>query len=238
MKHEQYMHQSTTTLALLRGLLALQTLHLGSPLSLDLSLSPRQPTVFAVIRLSNDAGLFGGPTNLPVRLTIHVARTQLRAGLSIGGLNVGNHGAILSRRDYHIRLSRILLDDTGNSDSVQLPAGGSIPGRWELPFLLETDTNILAVRVPFRIEVIPDIAGLGGVDGVVSSKRAVLAGEPFRSALFEDNASGDDVFSACALRAETLSGGVPGVSVCCSLGSVRGVSNVREREEFRERKRW
>ena len=226
MKHEQYIHQSTTTLALLGGLLALQTLHLGSPLSLEKPLSPRQPTVFAVVRLSGDTGLFGRPTNLPVCLTIHVARTQLRARFSIGSLNAGNHGAILSRRECHIRLSRLLLDDTGNSDSVQLPAGGSVPGRGQLPFLLEADSNILAVRVPFRIEVIPHIAGLGSVDGVVSSKRAVLAGEPFRSALFEDNASGDDVFSACALRTETLSGGVPGVSVCCSLGSVRGVSSL------------
>lgn len=90
--------------------------------------------------------------------------------------------------------------------------------------------------MPLGVKIVPDIPGLGGVDGVVSTDITVLAGEPFRPALLVDNASRDDVFAACALRSETLSGGVTRVSVCGTLGGVRGVAGLRDGEEFRERR--
>lgn len=79
-----------------------------------------------------------------------------------------------------------------------------------------------------RIQVVPDIAGLSSVDGVVAAHGAVVAGEPFGAALFEDNATGNDVLAAGALCAQTLSSGIAGVSVGRSLGGVRGVTHLGE----------
>lgn len=84
------------------------------------------------------------------------------------------------------------------------------------------------------VKVVPHIARFRSVDGVIPANRAVLAGEPFRPALAVDETARNDVFAAGALRTETLSGGVLGVSVCGTLGGVRSVSDVREREKFRE----
>jgi hypothetical protein len=92
--------------------------------------------------------------------------------------------------------------------------------------------------MPFRIEVISHIASLCGVDGVVSTHRTVLAREPLRSALSEDNAAGDNIFTTGFLRTEPLPSRITGVSVCSTLGGVRGVTDIREREEeFRDRRR-
>lgn len=211
--------QSTTTLALLGRLLALQTLHLGSAISLDLSLSPGQPTVLAIERLSRDTGLFSSAPNLPVRLTIHITRTQLRPRRSIRRPNTSNHSPILIRRHDHVWLNRHICN-TRYSDPVQLPAGRSVPRRGELSLLLETNPDIFAVRMTLGVKVVPHIARLRSVDGVVPANRAVLPGKPFRPALAVDETARNDVFAAGALRTETLSGGVLGVSVCGSLSGM------------------
>lgn len=92
--------------------------------------------------------------------------------------------------------------------------------------------------MPLGIEVISHIASLRGIDGVISAHRTVLAGEPLRSSLSEDNATRDNIFTTGSLRAESLPSRITGVSVCSTLSGVRGVTDVREREEeFRDR-RW
>lgn len=58
---------------------------------------------------------------------------------------------------------------------------------------LEYNTNVLAFWVLQRVFVVFYVAGLGGVDGVVASHAAVVAWEPFRAALAEDDVARDHV---------------------------------------------
>lgn len=202
---------------LLRSLLlALQTLHLGSALSPSLALPPRKPSVATVIRLGRDASLFSSATNQPVGLTVHISRAQLRARLGIHSLDTRHTGPVLINRSDQVRLERNRIDarDIGH---IQLPATGRVARDRELPFLLENDPNIPATGVSLGIEVVPDIAGLRGVDGVVTAHGAVLAGKPFRPPLPENDASRHDVLAACALCAEALAGWIARVPVGRSL---------------------
>lgn len=73
---------------------------------------------------------------------------------------------------------------------------------------------------------------------MVPSHVAVLAREPFRPALPEDDAPSNHVFSVGALRAEALSRGSSCVSVSCTLSGVGGVTDVREGEESKRGGRW
>lgn len=97
LKIRQLIDQLTATLALLRGLLlALKALHLGSTFGSSLPLSPGQPTILALIGLGGDAGLLSSATNLPVRLPVHVSRTQRGASGGIGGHHAGDHRALFN----------------------------------------------------------------------------------------------------------------------------------------------
>lgn len=55
------------------------------------------------------------------------------------------------------------------------------------------DANVLAVGVPVRVAVVLDVAGDGGVDGVVAAKNGVFAGVPDRASLLVDDRSGEDI---------------------------------------------
>lgn len=57
----------------------------------------------------------------------------------------------------------------------------------------EGDSDILALRVKLGIFVVFHVAGLGGIDGVVASHSAVLAGEPVCAALAEYDVAWDDI---------------------------------------------
>lgn len=227
------MYRLPTTLALLGLLLVLQTLHLGRAVSTSLSFTPRQPAILAVIRLRRDTGLLRSATNLPVRLTVHITRAQLGALRGIRGSHTRNHNPVRAHSSRQIRARGRFLSDInpGHRNAVQLPPAGGIPRRRQLALLLEADADVLAVRMALRVQVVPDVAGLGGVDGVVSAQGAVLTGEPLRPPLPEDDASRHDVLSAGALRAESLSRWVARVSVACTLGGVRGVADLGEGEE-------
>lgn len=61
--------------------------------------------------------------------------------------------------------------------------------------LLQRNANILPFRMQFRIAVISYVSRFCGEDAVVSSEFAVLAGEPRRPALAEDDVSWDNVFT-------------------------------------------
>jgi hypothetical protein len=74
--------------------------------------------------------------------------------------------------------------------------------------------------VLLRVEVVADVAGLGCVDGVVTTHAAIFTREPEGSALPENDASRYHVLAARALRSETLAGGITRVSIGCSLGGV------------------
>lgn len=58
---------------------------------------------------------------------------------------------------------------------------------------LEHDTDVLAFRVLQWVFVVFHVARLGGVDCVVATHGAVVAWEPFRAALAEDDVAGDHV---------------------------------------------
>lgn len=58
---------------------------------------------------------------------------------------------------------------------------------------LEDDADVAALGVQGGILVVLDVAGGRRVDRVVAAHGAVLAGEPFRAALAEDDIAGDDV---------------------------------------------
>lgn len=86
----------------------------------------------------------------------------------------------------------------------------------------------------FRVKVVSDITCFPGKDGMVPTNVAILTGKPFRPSLFVDDASRNDVLAASAFCAQTLAGRVSGVTICSTLSSVRGVTDVGERKESRE----
>lgn len=79
--------------------------------------------------------------------------------------------------------------------------------------------------MPSRVAVVPHIPRRSSVDRVVAAHHAIVAGEPVRAALFEEDVSGDDVFAAGFLGSQALSGAVFG-AVGNSLGFVRGVADA------------
>lgn len=186
-------------------LLALQTLHLGSPLSTSLALPPRKPSVSAVVGFSRNTGLLSSTSNNPVGLTVHVAGTQLRARLGINSLHISHASAVLIDRGHQVRLVGNWLD-AWNGGHVQPTPTRCIAWVREPALLLENNANVSSLGVPFGVQIIPNIAGLRGVDCVIAPHAAVIAGEPFRSSLFENNTSGNDVFAAGTLRTESLAG--------------------------------
>lgn len=58
---------------------------------------------------------------------------------------------------------------------------------------LEDDADVLPLGVPLGVLVVFHVPAFGGVDGVVAAHGAVLAGEPVRAALAEDDVSWDDI---------------------------------------------
>lgn len=64
---------------------------------------------------------------------------------------------------------------------------------------LEHDTDVLAFRVLQGVFVVFHVARLGGVDCVVATHGAVVAWEPFRAALAEDDVAGDHVLFCCVV---------------------------------------
>jgi len=58
--------------------------------------------------------------------------------------------------------------------------------------------------VLYGITVVFHIAGLGGIDGVVSAHGAVLAGEPMRASLAEDDVAWDDILFSRLLGSKSL----------------------------------
>ena len=75
------------------------------------------------------------------------------------------------------------------------------------------------------IPVVAHVSSHRSVDGVVFPQPDVLAGEPFRAALPEDDVAGDDVLGGGAFEAEAAAGGVGG-AVGAPLGRVGGVSGL------------
>jgi hypothetical protein len=160
-----------------RLLLALQTLQLSSPLGSLLALPPRQPTVTTVMWHSSDTSPLGSPTNLPVSLTVHVARAQLGARRSLDSLDIRHTNTVLINRSNEIRLS---LDAFGHRHRghVQLTPAGRIARVRKLLILVENNSDIPALRVLQRVEVVAHVASLCCIDCVVPSHPAVLTGEP------------------------------------------------------------
>jgi hypothetical protein len=64
---------------------------------------------------------------------------------------------------------------------------------WQYLRALENYTDVLAFCVLEGVFVVFDVAGLGGVDGVVAAHCAVVAWKPFCAALAEDDVAGDYV---------------------------------------------
>jgi hypothetical protein len=61
--------------------------------------------------------------------------------------------------------------------------------------LLESYTNVLAFWVLEGVLVVADVSRLGGKNAVITTKFAVLAGEPMRAALAEDDVARNHVLS-------------------------------------------
>lgn len=80
------------------------------------------------------------------------------------------------------------------------------------------------------VAVVFDVAGFRGVDGVVAAHAAVVAGEPVRAPLPEDDVAGYHVLLAGFLGPEPFAGAVFG-AVGAALGCVRGVAALGAREE-------
>ncbi len=70
-----------------------------------------------------------------------------------------------------------------------------------------------------RVAVVLDVAGRRGVDGVVAADAAVVAREPVRAPLPEDDVSRDHVLLAAFFGAESFAGTVFG-AVGAALGCV------------------
>lgn len=66
-------------------------------------------------------------------------------------------------------------------------------------FLLERNANILSLWVFLGIPVVPYVTRFCGEDAVVSSKFAVLAGEPGGAALAEDDVSWNHILACDVL---------------------------------------
>lgn len=49
------------------------------------------------------------------------------------------------------------------------------------------DADVLLIGIPTGVAVVFYVAGLRGVDGVVAAQCAIVAWEPFRAALAEDD---------------------------------------------------
>lgn len=77
-----------------------------------------------------------------------------------------------------------------------------------------------------RIAVVLDVARLRRVDGVVAAHAAVVAREPVRAPLAEDDVAGDHVLLAGLLGAQPFAGAVFG-AVGAALGGVRGGTGLR-----------
>jgi hypothetical protein len=76
---------------------------------------------------------------------------------------------------------------------------------WELLFSGENDADVLAFWVLERVTVIPNVAGFGGIDAVISSHLAVVAGKPSSAALAKDDVARNDIFSYCPGQLSQLS---------------------------------
>lgn len=57
----------------------------------------------------------------------------------------------------------------------------------------EDDANVLAFGVSLGILVVFDVAGLRGIDGMITAHGAVIAREPVGASLAEDDVAGDHV---------------------------------------------
>ncbi|KAJ5620914.1 hypothetical protein N7510_004898 [Penicillium lagena] len=217
---------------LARLFLALQALHLGRPLRTSLSLPPRQPPVVAVIRHGLNPRLLRRATNLPIRLPVHVTGTQLRTLGRIHSLHARDaRPNRLIDGSHQIRLAGDTVQSSWHSNHIQPAAGRLVAWVRQLLVLLKHNPNILAIRMQLRIAVIPHITRVLGEDGMVSADAAVLAGEPFRAALSEDDASRHDVLAARALGAEALACWIARVFVGGSLRCMRGMSHLGERRK-------
>ena len=62
---------------------------------------------------------------------------------------------------------------------------------------LEHDSDVLSFGVLLRVLVVFHVSALSRIDSVVSPHRAVLAGEPVRSALAEYNVAGNHILICC-----------------------------------------
>lgn len=91
--------------------------------------------------------------------------------------------------------------------------------------------------MPLGIAIVLDVARFGGVDGVVAAHAAVVAGEPMRAPLPEDDVAGDDVLLAGFLGPEPFAWAVFG-AVGPALGCVRGWAGLRAGEEGWGRCGW
>ena len=100
---------------------------------------------------------------------------------------------------------------------------------------LEHDTDVLAFRMLERVFVVFYVARLGGVDCVVATHCAVVAWEPFRAALAEDDVAGDYVLFCCVMISLLCCFVVRFVLMClcvegCFLNLSRQVYDSREKE--------
>lgn len=89
----------------------------------------------------------------------------------------------------------------------------------------------------FGVLVEADVALLLGEDGVVPAHVAVLAGEPVRAALAEDDVAGDDELGGALFGAEAFAGALGGF-VGAALGGVGGGAGVLEPVEGGVGGRW
>ena len=87
--------------------------------------------------------------------------------------------------------------------------------------------------MPFGVAVEFDVAGLRCVDGMVPAHSAVVAWEPVRAALPEDDVAGYHVLLAGLLCSQAFAGAVFG-SVGAALRGVGGMADGCEGEESLE----
>lgn len=89
-----------------------------------------------------------------------------------------------------------VLGDVGprHGDHAQAPPSRGVGRTWEDVGAAEDDTNVAAFGVELGVAIVFYEAGLGGVDGVVTTHADVFAWVPLGAALTEDDVAGYYVF--------------------------------------------
>jgi hypothetical protein len=183
------------------------------------SLPPSQKSVAGFKRCDSNTSSLGSPSNLPIGSTVLVSwsecwsRSDHFAGNLIFDHDLGS--GVLRWCCHHHTISSLCCFRTQErslrggleqrhihlmSKHPQPPPPNRMRRLRQHLSTLKHNTDILTFRVLQGIFVVFYVARLSGVDGVIASHAAVVAGEPFGAALAEDDVARDYVlFCFCSL---------------------------------------